>query len=310
MKISVIIPAYNCAGFVEHTIGSVLSQDYAPDQLEIVIVNDGSTDDTATVLEKYAGRCTIVHTENQGVSAARNTGLLLSTGKYIQYLDSDDLLYPGKLRIQAEMLEREDADVAYSDWEKFKGDGNHRQILEQVQRAIPGRPEIELFTDFWCPPAAMLYSRRITDRIGSWNMNLPVIQDARYAWDAASRGGKFVYTPGMMAGYRVSDSASLSTRSRSAFMNDCLRNAQEIYGIWKDDLSKDAEKKDALIKVLRFCVTEFSVSDKKNFNQAIDLILTIDPRYVPAQSRGMHYLSRLIGYKNAEQVASVKRRLR
>ncbi len=310
MLISVIIPAYNAEATIKDAIESVFEQGYSAGKLELIIVNDGSTDNTIEILRHYEHQCKIITTDNKGVSHARNTGLSHSAGKYIQYLDSDDLLEKNKLKFQIEMLEKNQADVAYGDWQKFKtqADGGI-QFMEIVSRSIGKRPELDLFTNFWCPPAAILYSRRICDVIGGWNIDLPVIQDARYLLDAALKGARFIYTPGLMAYYRVSEGGSLSSSNKWRFVNDCFTNAKEIYTVWKNDLAHDIEKKNAIIDVLRYCINEFSRIDSKKFQEALNIVLEIDSKYVPDRSKGMHYLSKWIGYRYAENLAMIKRRL-
>ena len=110
---------------------------------------------------------------------------------------------------------------AYGDWMRFTENDFVYKELEMVEREMTLRPEIELITDFWTPLAALLYTRTIANKIGGWNTALPVIQDARYALDAAIHQAKFIYTPGVMGYYRVHETGSLSTRNRFNFMNDC-----------------------------------------------------------------------------------------
>jgi glycosyltransferase involved in cell wall biosynthesis len=307
MLVSVIIPAYNAAKTIEKTIQSVLDQDYP--SIEIIVVNDGSTDTTEDILKKYSSKIRYLYQANAGVSTARNNAYSHAKGAYIQYLDADDLLAPSKITTQVKLLEEQNADVAYGDWVKFTETEHVYKELELVSREMQAREEIELFTDFWVPLAALLYKRSITDKIGNWNTKLPIIQDARYALDAALHKAKFLYTPGVMAYYRVHDSGSLSTKNKLAFMLDCFENAKQIYSLWQADIEKDVEKKNALIKVLRFCVNEFSILDKLKHGEAIDCILKIEPNYIPDGSKGLRTMSKLFGYRNAERLASIKRRI-
>ena len=305
--VSVIIPVYNSANTIIDTLNSVFIQDIDKYDIEIILVNDGSTDNLLEVIAPYNDRIILYNTPNRGVSAARNLGFEKSTGKYIQYLDSDDLLLPRKLSNQIKQLESYNADVAYSDWEKVKLDDNKLVVFEQVVRQIEGDKQIEILKSFWCPPAAILYTRSICLQIGSWNVRLPIIQDARYFFDAAYYGGQFIYTPGIMAQYRVNTENSLSTKSKLSFVKDCYENAKQIYELWKPEITDS--KADALIHTLRYCLTEFSYYHLPYSKDIIDLILTIRPNYIPEKSKFLKYTSMLFGFKKAEKLATIKRKL-
>ena len=111
-KVSVIIPTYNCAAYIVHTIKSVLEQTYQ--DLEIIVIDDGSTDNTRAVLEPYKNRIIYRDQENQGESAARNKGIGIAEGEYIAFLDADDWWMPTKLERQvAEMDASPEAILAY-----------------------------------------------------------------------------------------------------------------------------------------------------------------------------------------------------
>lgn len=307
MLVSVIIPVYNSAKTIQQTIESVLMQDYL--DKEIIIVDDGSTDDIKSILEKYKSKIQYIYQENSGVSFARNTGLANSKGEYIQFLDADDLLAEGKISKQVNALVKHNADVAYGDWAKFTESNSKYKELEVVKREMSRSPEIELISDFWVPLAAMIYSRKITNSIGSWNTSLPIIQDARYALDAAIHNAKFIYTPGIMGYYRVHESGSLSTNSRYKFINDCFENAKQIDFLWRSQYSSNKEKMNAIINLLRYCINEYSRLDKTKHNEAVNLILDIDKNYIPEKSKLLRVISKILGYRAAEKIAYFKRKL-
>ncbi len=93
-KLTVIIPAYNCAGYIEETLASVFNQTRKP--YEILVVNDGSTDNTADVVSKYPA-VRLINKTNQGPSETRNRGIQESSGNWIAFLDSDDMWHPEKI---------------------------------------------------------------------------------------------------------------------------------------------------------------------------------------------------------------------
>jgi glycosyltransferase involved in cell wall biosynthesis len=116
--VSVVIPVYNAAKFLDETLNSVLDQTYP--NLEVLAVNDGSTDDSLQILANYASRITIFDSTNKGTPAARNKGIQMATGSYLSFIDSDDLWHPEKLTMQMELLgSMPDVDMTYCCFEEF-----------------------------------------------------------------------------------------------------------------------------------------------------------------------------------------------
>ncbi len=116
---SVIIPTYNRANFVGDAIESVIAQNL--EHVEIIVIDDGSTDNTKEIIETFGTRIIYEYQPNQGISAARNKGVSLSSGKYISFLDSDDVFLPGKMKRELECFNKfPDADLIVSDAELFE----------------------------------------------------------------------------------------------------------------------------------------------------------------------------------------------
>ena len=110
--VSVIIPTYNRAHLIRRSVQSVLNQTYK--NLELIVVDDGSTDNTKEVIESIDDkRIVYIKQENQGASAARNTGIDLAKGKYIAFQDSDDIWHSNKLKKQIDVLNKNNADVVF-----------------------------------------------------------------------------------------------------------------------------------------------------------------------------------------------------
>lgn len=110
--VSVIIPVHNCERYLAEAIRSALAQSYGA--LEIIIVDDGSTDASGTVAKQFEGDVQYYYQERLGAAAARNQGINLAKGEYFSFLDSDDIWVPEKLKIQMEVLERSPKWIWYS----------------------------------------------------------------------------------------------------------------------------------------------------------------------------------------------------
>lgn len=103
-KVSIVIPCYNQGKFLREAIQSVMEQDY-PDK-EIIVVNDGSADNTREVALSFGNAIIYIEQANKGAASARNTGIRVSRGEYIAFLDADDICLPGRLKVEAEILDQ------------------------------------------------------------------------------------------------------------------------------------------------------------------------------------------------------------
>jgi glycosyltransferase involved in cell wall biosynthesis len=121
--VSVIVPTYNRADLLARAVDSALAQTYQ--SAEIVVVDDGSTDDTTGVLRRYGNRIRCIETSHRGPSHARNAGIRASRGEYLAFLDSDDMYYPYKLEVQvAQMEAHPDLGMIYTDFSALFPDGS------------------------------------------------------------------------------------------------------------------------------------------------------------------------------------------
>ena len=315
--VSVIIPCHNAARFLGETIDSVLAQTFPA--FELILIDDGSTDGTADVIDRYrrrlGGRLICDSGPNRGVSAARNRGMELASGRYLQYLDADDLLRPDALREKFESLETSGADVAYMDWQKLIesspghfGPGEiHSRRCEEVQPAL----EIAIFLDFWAPPAALLYRREIVDRVGGWNTSLPIVQDGRFLFDAVHCGGQLRHVPGIGADYRIEHGGlSLSKRDPAGFMRDWAEDAFQVEAIWRREGELSSARKGALLRRLGKTTRLLYELDRPAFWRVYQRMRALDQDYIPETPRSLRLASRLFGYPRAEELALFARRIR
>lgn len=113
IMISVIVPIYNVEEYLPACIESILNQTYK--DFEILLIDDGSTDNSGKICDKYAGkdkRCIVIHQQNKGLSGARNTGLDNVKGEYISFIDGDDYIHPQMFEILYKEIEKENYDFA------------------------------------------------------------------------------------------------------------------------------------------------------------------------------------------------------
>lgn len=129
MKISVIVPVYNCEPYVERCIRSIMAQTYM--DLEIICVNDGSSDRSWQILEKIAtedSRIRMIHQANAGASAARNTGVDFATGEVITFVDSDDAIEPDMYETLIPYFLDEDVDIVHCGYKRMYLDGTSKEV--------------------------------------------------------------------------------------------------------------------------------------------------------------------------------------
>lgn len=141
-KISVIVPAYNAENMIENCIQSILNQTYR--NLEIVIVNDGSTDGTLDILKGLSNkdsRIKIVDIKNGGVSHARNTGIDIATGSYITFVDSDDTIEPDMYEYLINLIEKYSVDIAHCSYANIDKYGNRRVVGDTGREILQNHDE-------------------------------------------------------------------------------------------------------------------------------------------------------------------------
>lgn len=174
MKISAIIPTFNRASLVCEAVESVLVQTL-PVQ-EIMVVDDGSTDDTSERLKEFGDRIKIIRQENRGISAARNAGIENTTGDWLAFLDSDDVWKPNKLARQTEYLQDfAGYKICYTDeeWRKNGQWFNPKKVHQKYSGDIYRYAVIRCFVS----ASSILMHRRLFDQHGLFDEALPACED-------------------------------------------------------------------------------------------------------------------------------------
>jgi tetratricopeptide (TPR) repeat protein len=161
-RVSVIIPTYNRSKLLQLAVESVLAQTYPA--VEIIVVDDGSTDDTEAVMEQYAGRITYIKQDNQGVAAARNAGIRVASGEYLNFLDDDDRFMPAKIERQVQILDsRSEIGLVHCRYYHIDEDGNR---LSEAGLLPEGKVLKELVCGCFVWSGAPLIRRQCLDQVG------------------------------------------------------------------------------------------------------------------------------------------------
>jgi glycosyltransferase involved in cell wall biosynthesis len=180
MKVSVIIPSYNSARWLASAVGSVRRQTLPAD--EIVIVDDGSTDETALLCRTFGEGVKYVHRRNGGLAAARNTGVRESSGDWLLFLDADDILLPNALQDLLRTAEESDAGVVYG-FVLQRREMTTDARLHGRPYAV-GKPPHPAKAHFWWTPiptaGCALIRRSLNEEVGGFDENFRQVEDAEY----------------------------------------------------------------------------------------------------------------------------------
>lgn len=199
-KVSVIIPSYNCARFVASAVESALAQTFR--DFEVIVVNDGSTDETEAVLSPFQGRIVYIHQENCGLPGARNRGIAAARGELIALLDADDRWLPDKLEAQVGAFAPADVGLVYSDIRVDFDEGGVKE--PSYLAALPADRREGLLLDvvlrspcFICPSTAVL-RRSMLERVGGFDAAMRYFEDADL-WLRLGRHCRAVLVPRVLA---------------------------------------------------------------------------------------------------------------
>ena len=172
--VSVIIPTYNRGWVVQEAIDSVLDQDFR--DYELIVVDDGSNDNTREILESYGKAITVLQQSNRGVSAARNRGIAEAAGRLIAFLDSDDLWLPGKLTTQVKFFE-ENADAVINQTQEIWIRNGARVNPKKRHHKFSGMIFERSLALCLVSPSAVMIKKSLFDAVGGFDEDLPACED-------------------------------------------------------------------------------------------------------------------------------------
>jgi glycosyltransferase involved in cell wall biosynthesis len=208
-QVSVIIPVYNGDRYIVQAVESVLSQTFT--NLEIIVVDDGSTDRTHQVLQPYIDRIRYIYQENQGAAAARNLACELAQGEFLAFLDADDYFLPDKLAKQIVCFDADPGlDMVQTGWFIVDETGREISAVKPWQQA----PKLDLasFILYKCVrPSAMMLRREWWERLGGFDSGLPPTEDLDFALRLTLKGCKAVWLEETLTCYRQHNTNLMSS---------------------------------------------------------------------------------------------------
>jgi len=225
--VSILIPAYNAERWIAEAIESALAQTWQ--NKEIIIVDDGSTDNTLTVARSFESRSAkVIAEEHRGQTPTLNRALKEAQGHFIQYLDADDLLASDKIEIQVKRLMSEASDgSATAKWARFYNDDLSTARFREHPDFRDYPAPVDWLIQAWngrgtMPPVAWFFSRTVVEKAGPWNEKLNLSNDTEYFTRAVLASSKICFCPDARGYYRSGNPSLSARRDRRAIESHFL----------------------------------------------------------------------------------------
>ena len=237
MKVSVIVPVYNCEAFLPACIESIVQQTYP--NLEIILVDDGSKDGSGEICDAYAvkdPRIRVIHQVNQGVSTARNNGLNVAEGDMVSFVDSDDTVEPDLYEVLVSLAQEHEADIAHCGYRKIHFDGSYKDILGTgillVQNSFEASECLLTGQNFTGSPCTKLYRRELFEDI-RFRPDLKINEDVLMNVQVFRKAQKLVfYDVPKYCYYEREQSATRST-DRLKIKRDCAEASKQMLELYR-----------------------------------------------------------------------------
>jgi glycosyltransferase involved in cell wall biosynthesis len=313
--VSVLIPAYNAQEWISDTLRSALAQTW--ERKEIIVVDDGSTDDTLRVARQFeSDTVRVVRQQNAGAAAARNTAFSLSRGEYIQWLDADDLLAPDKIARQMAAVDtsREKRILLSSAFGKFMYRWYKAEFLptELWQDQAPTAWLLrKLDQNLFMQTATWLVSRELTEAAGPWDTRLLGDDDGEYFCRVllASEGVRFV--PEAQVYYRVFGYDSLSYVGVSEAKREALWLSMQLHIGYLRSLEDSPRIRSASVDYLQRNLFYFYPNRPDITRQAQQMAKDLGGELgEPHLSWGYSWMRHVIGWRRTKRLALELRTLR
>ena len=317
-KVSILIPCYNTDRWIQQALASAINQTYP--NIEIIVVDDGSADRSSEIIQAFSKSLSEAqrnrfHWEsqpNQGGNVTRNRLLELSTGEWIQYLDSDDYLQPTKIERQVQFLNHcPQSDIIYSPsiFEYWSQDISRQEILPIPE---PHDPWILLARWYLPQTGSPLWRKQAIADVGSWKPDQPCCQEHELYLRLLKAGKRFEYCPDAGSIYRQWSESTVCKRDKSETYRQRLAIEDAIEQHLQETHQLTPERRYAINQARFECARMIWLSNRDWANEIIAKIQHSDRAFLPSGSaapKTYRLTYQLFGFSIAEQMATLKRSL-
>lgn len=274
--VSVIIPAFNSSKFIASTIKSVLQQSYS--RIEIIVIDDGSTDNTAKILKKLNSKKTrYFYQKNKGLSFSRNRGLQLAQGKYIAFMDHDDFWYPDKIEKQLDIFRKKrKVGLVYTDGFITNLQGKVYQRFFSLQKPYKGKVTIDLINGNVIPWSSVMIRHNILAPFPPFRKQLYIAEDYDFLLRVSLKT-EFDYVDKPLIRYQRHET-NLSKKEHRSLEEKLWVLENFLKGSSSDNIKRIAERRLAEI-YLEYCLVLLVAGNIRIFKISFGKLLNKKPDF-------------------------------
>lgn len=295
--VSVIIPCHNAARWLGEAVESALSQTYNP--IEVIIVDDQSSDESVQIAQSFGSRIRLYQEKKTGGCHARNVGIRASKGKYIQFLDADDILCKRKIQAQVQILRNSAFQIVAGTWSYLHETKNGHYQKGSLQKAIFVDDSIcSLLSDkSWVPNFCYLYKKQSLVKAQGWDARLSCMQDVDLTLRILMTGEKIMYSDDFCGYYRRPLQQTTSTRDPYEFMRQCLFNYIRAENYF-NSVGWTKTRHDTLADCYFMAARFYSKRNRTLFEECVKKINDHNPSYLPPENK-IKLIVRALGIKKS-----------
>lgn len=308
MLVSVVIPAYNVEGFIADCLNSVLSQSYT--EIEIICIDDGSEDNTYSILSEYSQRnpdkIQLLKQNNLGAPVARNRGLEIARGEFIQFLDGDDFLLPDKIARQVKMIKNSENPpdfIAGNYIWKING-------LKRFPAPFANHPWIDLLKGTLGTTCSNLWNKKSVNKINGWGIYVSSSQETDLMFRLLKNSAVVLYDAEPQTYINLRSTDSISSKNRSESYNLYIKIRIEIVNFLKEHGMFSNDIRDQYYKIMFNTIRLlFSYNPQLAIWYYKDIFPDKLPvKYLSHSSLLFRFLFLIFNFRKAEQIIRIFRR--